>query len=184
MSNIFVISDTHWGHKGVTQFLAPNGIDKLRPWDTTDEMDEAMIENWNRVVRPQDKVYHLGDVLINRRAFPTLVRLNGDKILVKGNHDVFRLDEYTPYFRDIRGFGTLDGFALTHVPIHPDSLSRWKGNVHGHLHANRVMVEKPIPWEDGTYPQIDERYLCVSVEHINYTPLALEDMRKMFEEQQ
>ena len=104
------------GIAGVTVFTNDDGS-KLRPWDTTEEMDEAMIEKWNATVRPKDKVYHLGDVVINRKALPTLQRLNGDKVLIKGNHDIFRLEEYTPYFRDIRGVGTLDGFVLTHVPL-------------------------------------------------------------------
>lgn len=171
--NTFLLADSHFGHSGVCKFLREDGS-KLRPWETTEEMDEAMIENWNRVVGPKDKVYHLGDVVINRKALKTLSRLNGDKVLIKGNHDVFRLEEYTPYFRDIRAFGHFDGFALTHIPIHPDSLSRWSGNVHGHLHSNRVMFGD----------KIDPRYLCVSMEHINYTPLAWEDCKKRFEEQQ
>ena len=171
--NTFLLADSHFGHLGVCKFLREDGT-KLRPWETTEEMDEVMIENWNRVAGPKDKVYHLGDVVINRKALKTLSRLNGDKVLIKGNHDVFRLEEYTPYFRDIRAFGHFDGFALTHIPIHPDSLSRWSGNVHGHLHSNRVMFGD----------KIDPRYLCVSMEHINYTPLAWEDCKKRFEEQQ
>ena len=179
MSNTFIVSDTHWGHAGVCKFLRDDGT-KLRPWDSYEEMDEAMIANWNAVVRPKDKVYHLGDVVINRRAFPTLARLNGDKVLIKGNHDLFRLEEYTPYFRDIRGFGTLDGFALTHVPIHPESLGRWTGNWHGHLHAHRVMKQKHAKAK----LEIDERYMCLSMEHINYTPISLEDAKIMWEKQQ
>ena len=173
MSNIFITSDTHWGHKGVTVFTNDDGS-KLRPWDTTEEMDEAMIEKWNATVRPNDKVYHLGDVVINRKALPTLSRLNGEKVLIKGNHDVFRLEEYTPYFRDIRGVGTLDGFVLTHVPVHPMSIERWTGNFHGHLHSNRVMLGEGI----------DPHYLCLCVEHTNFQPIALEEAKKRFEEQQ
>ncbi len=178
MANTFVVSDTHWGHLGVTKFINEDGT-KLRPWDNTEEMDEAMIKNWNSVVRPKDKVYHLGDVVINRKALKTLARLNGDCVLIKGNHDVFRLEEYTPYFRDIRGFGHFDGFALTHIPIHPDSLSRWTGNIHGHLHSNRVMIGRTEMTK-----VVDPRYMCVSVEHINYTPISWEDCKKRFEEQQ
>lgn len=183
----FLVSDTHWGHQGMVKFLREDGS-KLRPWETTDEMDEAMIDNWNKVVGPKDKVYHLGDVVINRKALKTLARLNGDKVLIKGNHDIFRLEEYTPYFRDIRGFGHFDGFALTHIPIHPDSLSRWTGNIHGHLHANRVMRESAVTINGLGHIissfQVDKRYLCVSMEHINYTPIAWENCKKRFEEQQ
>lgn len=182
MSNIFLTSDTHFGHVGVTKFLAPNGVDKLRPWDTIEEMDEALIENWNKVVRPQDKVYHLGDVVINRRALPTLARLNGTKILIKGNHDVFRLEEYTPYFKDVRGSGELAGYVLTHIPIHPQSLERWKGNFHGHLHAHSVLHT----FQEGAILKTRHhpRYLCVSVEQTSFTPISLEDAIKKWEKQQ
>jgi len=86
-------------------------------------MDEDMIEKWNNVVGPKDKVYHLGDVVINRKAIPTLARLNGDKVLIKGNHDIFKLSDYTPYFRDIRGYHVMNNYILSHVPVHPDSKS-------------------------------------------------------------
>lgn len=86
MSNIFLTSDLHIGHSGVTRFLNNDGT-KLRPWNTAGEMDEALIERWNKVVRPKDKVYNLGDVVINRKALKTLERLNGDKVLIRGNHD-------------------------------------------------------------------------------------------------
>ena len=180
MSNTFITSDTHWGHAGIVRFLNGDGS-KLRPWATTEEMDEAMIEKWNVLVRPNDTVYHLGDVVINRRALPTLGRLNGEMILVKGNHDVFRLEEYTPYFKDIRGVGVLDNFVLSHIPIHPASLELWKGNFHGHLHSNRVL-QAGSHW--GVKETIDQRYLCLSVEHTNFQPISLEDAKKRFEAQQ
>lgn len=186
MSNIFITSDTHFSHTGVTRFLNNDGT-KLRPWDTTEEMDEAMIEKWNATVRPKDKVYHLGDVVINRRALPTLSRLNGDKVLIKGNHDIFRLEEYTPYFRDIRGVGTLDGFVLTHVPLHPMSIERWTGNFHGHLHSNRVMRLPdcmPLDYAGNSDYVIDERYLCLCVEHTDFAPISLEDAKARFKAQQ
>jgi calcineurin-like phosphoesterase family protein len=178
MSETYLTSDTHFSHRGIVQFLRPDGS-KERPWDNIEEMDEALVANWNSVVRPKDKVWHLGDVVINRSALPILARLNGEKILVKGNHDVFRVEEYTPYFKDIRGSATLNGLLLTHIPVHPDSLERWGRNVHGHLHSGSVM-RQGIWW--GTFEN-DPRYLCVSVEHTNYTPITLNEVMKRFEEQ-
>lgn len=172
MRNIFLISDTHFGHVGVTKFLREDGT-KLRPWDSVEEMDEAMIQKWNDVVKPQDTVYHLGDVVINRRALKTLYRLNGDKVLIKGNHDIFRLNEYTEYFRDIRAYHVMSGMILSHIPVHESQLERFGVNVHGHLHSNRVM-------KDNGYRGkiIDPRYHSVCVEMIDYTPISLEDLKK------
>ena len=98
MPRVFLVSDTHFGHKGVCHFLREDGETKLRPWDTPEEMDEAMVEYWNETVRPNDRVYHLGDVVINRKALSILHRLNGDKVLIKGNHDIFKLHDYTAHF--------------------------------------------------------------------------------------
>jgi calcineurin-like phosphoesterase family protein len=168
MPNIFLVSDTHFGHNGVCHFLRADGVTKLRPWDTPEEMDEAMIKLWNDTVRPTDKVYHLGDVVINRKALHTLHRLNGDKVLIKGNHDIFRLDEYTPFFRDIRAYHIMNNVVFSHIPIHPDSKQRFSGNIHGHLHSNKM----DDPW-----------YLCVCVEQTDFKPIALEDAFKRLKEQ-
>ncbi len=172
MANIFIISDTHFGHLGATQFLNNDGT-KMRPWDDVYEMDEALVKNWNSVVTNKDKVYHLGDVVINRKALKILERLNGEKILVKGNHDVFRIEEYLPYFKDVRGSHVLDKYILTHIPIHTASIERWKGNIHGHLHSNKVL-------RVGT-TQEDPKYFCASVEQINYTPIPFETVKKIVE---
>jgi calcineurin-like phosphoesterase family protein len=183
MTNVFLISDTHFTHKGVTQFLNNNGT-KLRPWDNVEEMDEALVANWNSVVRPKDKIYHLGDVVINRRALKILERLNGEKVLIRGNHDIFRLEEYTPYFKDIRGSHKLDNFILTHIPIHPSSLARWcGGNIHGHLHSENVMKYLGEDWVGDDVYVKDLRYFCVSVEQINYTPISFEEVKKLIKEQ-
>ena len=87
----------------------------LRPWDDVFEMEEELISRWNRVVGPSDKVYHLGDVAIPRRGLQVLERLNGDKVLIRGNHDIFKMSDYTTHFRDIRGCHYLDRCILTHV---------------------------------------------------------------------
>ena len=103
MPAVFLVSDTHFGHAGVCRFTHPKDPTvKLRPWTDPDEMDEEMVKRWNETVRPNDKVYHLGDVVINRKALKTLARLNGDKVLIRGNHDIFRDDEYRLYFRELQ----------------------------------------------------------------------------------
>lgn len=179
MSNIFLVSDTHFGHAGVCKFMRDDGVTKLRPWDNPQEMDEAMVKLWNETVRPNDKVYHLGDVVINRKALQIMHRLNGDKVLIKGNHDIFRLDEYTPFFRDIRGYHVLNGLILSHIPVHEESLARFGCNIHGHLHSNRVMTRgfkgKPM--------DIDPRYFCVCVEQTDFKPIAFEEVMKRIKEQ-
>ena len=179
MPSVFLVSDTHFGHAGVCRFTHPDAPDvKLRPWDNADEMDEEMIRRWNDRVRPSDKVYHLGDVVINRKALKTLHRLNGDKVLIRGNHDIFPDVEYREYFRELRAYHVMNGMILSHIPIHPESLGRFGVNIHGHLHASRVKIE-PV----GKYgiPVIDTRYHCVCVEQTDFAPILFEDVIKRIE---
>jgi calcineurin-like phosphoesterase family protein len=180
MPATFLVSDTHFGHAGVCRFTHPDdATQKLRPWDDPDEMDEAMIQRWNERVRPSDKVYHLGDVVINRKALKTLHRLNGDKVLIRGNHDIFRDDEYRVYFRELRAYHVLNGMILSHIPVHEASLGRFGVNIHGHLHASRVKRARGIDARTGAVlygNDNDTRYHCVCVEQTDFAPILLEDV--------
>jgi calcineurin-like phosphoesterase family protein len=184
MPSVFLVSDTHFGHTGVCRFTRNDGVTKLRPWDNADEMDEEMVKRWNDRVRPKDKVYHLGDVVINRKALGIMSRLNGDKVLIRGNHDIFRDTEYNQYFRELRAYHVMNGLILSHVPIHEASLGRFGCNIHGHLHANRVMKAKGVNATTGEISysdEIDPRYWCACVEHTDYTPILFEDVIKRIE---
>jgi calcineurin-like phosphoesterase family protein len=179
MPSVFLVSDTHFGHAGVCRFTHPNDPTvKLRPWTDPDEMDEFMVEAWNKRVKPNDKVYHLGDVVINRKALPILDRLNGDKVLIRGNHDIFKDEDYNKYFRSLRGYHVMNGMILSHIPIHSESLGRFGVNIHGHLHASRVMRPSRTLEEFVAHgcETIDERYHCVCVEQTDFAPILLEDV--------
>jgi len=174
----FVVSDPHFFHNGMCIFTRDDGS-KLRPWSCKEEMTEALIKNHNEVVRPQDRVYFLGDLIMNRRLelLEHFGRLNGDKVLIGGNHDLNNAREYLKYFRDVRGVHQFEQCVLTHIPIHPDSIERWKFNVHGHLHADEV--------RHPTVPgQPDPRYICVSMEQpwMNYRPIEWTELMKLAEE--
>ncbi len=185
MPAVFLVSDTHFGHTGVCRFTRNDGVTKLRPWDNAEEMDEAMVKAWNERVRPNDKVYHLGDVVMSRRSLAIMSRLNGDKVLIRGNHDIFKDEDYTPYFRSLRGYHVMNGMILSHIPVHVESLGRFGVNIHGHLHANRVMrpvrtLEEFIAHGCET---IDERYHCVCVEQTDFAPILFEDVIKRIKEE-
>lgn len=186
-NNIFVIADLHLGHSGSCKWLNEDGT-KIRPFDSAEEMDEALVENWNATVGPNDKTYVLGDVAMKKSAIATIGRCNGKKVLIKGNHDLEKVSLYSQFFYDIRACWVLDKMLLTHIPIHPESLSRWTHNIHGHLHQNRVMREYGHYFDmEGKLQclkRIDPRYYCISVEHTNYTPIAFEDLKVLIKEQQ
>jgi calcineurin-like phosphoesterase family protein len=164
MTRTWVIADPHLSHGNICKFLRNDGS-KLRPWDSAEEMDKALIHNWNELVQDGDRVYVLGDVVMHRKALSILYHLKGRKCLVKGNHDIFKLKDYQPYFDDIRAYvvgksGEGRKYILSHIPLHPDSLGRLGINIHGHLHANSIA---------------DPRYVCVSMEQTQYAPILLQD---------
>ncbi len=79
---IWFTSDTHFGHNNIIKFCN-------RPWNTVEEMDEALIANWNAIVKSDDIVFHLGDFAFatNGRWKEIIQRLNGHIYLIVGNHD-------------------------------------------------------------------------------------------------
>ena len=180
MPAVFLTSDTHFGHANICKFTNYDGS-PVRPWDDAEEMNEEMVKRWNETVGPNDKVYHLGDVVINRKFLPILDRLNGDKVLYKGNHDIFRLADYTKYFRDIRSYGVMNGCILSHIPVAKDSIARFGCNIHGHTHGNRVMKTVGIwPFKKQV---IDPDYFSVCVEHTDFRPILFEDVIKRIKAQ-
>ena len=161
MATIWLISDTHFGHFNIIGYCN-------RPFTSVEEMDEIMIQRWNEVVRPSDHVYHLGDVAMKGPGLAFMKRLLGKKRLVRGNHDIFKTRQYLAAgFEEIHGVRVLDKMIMTHIPIHPESLGRFLGNVHGHTHQHVY----------------GKGYLNVSVEQIDYRPISLEEARKRLEAQ-
>lgn len=172
MGKSFVISDTHFGHENILRFKDKEGsYFRGDLFDTVDQMDECMVDNWNSVVRPGDKVYHLGDVFFgSKERFQGIwPLLNGSKRLIVGNHDDIKWLSSGGFFKKVymwRIFPELNA-VLTHVPIHESGIRTWGDygddgvNIHGHIHQN---------------PSPTEQHICVSVEQINYTPVELESL--------
>ena len=186
MPSVFLYSDPHFGHQGVCKFMRNDGVTKLRPWDNAEEMDEHLVKVYNERVKPNDKIYFLGDVVINRKALKIMHRLNGDKVLIRGNHDIFRDNEYREHFRELRAYHVMNGMILSHIPVHEASISRFGCNIHGHLHANRVMKARGVDTRTGEIlysDEIDPRYYNVSVEQTDFAPILFEDVLKRITEQ-
>jgi calcineurin-like phosphoesterase family protein len=185
MSNRFIVSDHHFSHTNTwAKFKLADGS-PMRPFSSNEEMDEMLVENHNKVVKPGDSCYFLGDVAIAKRGLEFVKRLNGRKRLIRGNHDIFKdKDYYEAGFEQIHGVRVwVDRFIMSHIPLHPDCISeRFVSNIHGHLHSNEVQWKVENTSEinsfgGGTWfeDRPDPRYLCVSVEQVNYTPISFED---------
>lgn len=193
MPQTWYISDTHFGHTNCWEKFKDADGNPMRPFTSTEEMDETMVERWNEVVAPADRVFHLGDVVMNKRYIPVLERLNGEKHLIIGNHDIHHLDKLDPYFKTMTAMRIISGVVFTHFPIHPDQLPRFGTNVHGHLHDGRVMTKGTQLYTDGQpngasgIEQVevtDPRYHSVCVEHTDYRPVSIDQLRKRIDDQQ
>lgn len=163
--NIWVTSDTHFNHGNILKFKNSDDT-PVRDFDSVHEMNEVMVDNWNSVVKPGDKVYHLGDVFFGSKYhFKSLwPRLKGSKRLIVGNHDDVKFLSSGGFFQKVMLWRLFKefGLILTHVPIHVDSFRVGSKNVHGHIHSN---------------PSPEGPYQCVCVEQTNYTPVNIEELR-------
>lgn len=174
--DVWIVSDTHFGHKKILGFKYDGH--PARPFESVEEMDETMVTHWNKLVKPEDKVYHLGDVAIHRRSLDIMSRLNGSrKILIRGNHDIFEAADYLKHFKDIRSVHRLGSFVLSHIPLHEGSLNK-KINAHGHLHKGQVTKWVESDSGIGMLPceVPDSRYINVCVENTDYRPLSLDEL--------
>lgn len=161
--DIWLISDHHFGHANALTFLRNDGVTRMRPeFDTVEQMDEAMIERWNSVVKTGDKIYHLGDICFNSKTIDrVLPQLNGTKRLCLGNHDL-EVPTLVKHIKKIMLWRLFkdEGFICSHIPLRPEQFrQKVVLNVHGHLH------EKIID---------DPRYFNVCVENHEYTPIHMD----------
>jgi len=176
MSKTWITADQHFGHGNLLTFQdRTGGYFRGDRFSSVEEMDAAMISAWNETVSSGDKVYQLGDFAMttNRsRMIDLASRLNGRKILIRGNHDRAKLSVYSECFRDVRathllatGRSDVTHLLLSHVPIHPNSLRSGWVNIHGHTH------HKGSP---------DGPFFSACVELHDYKPIALERIPVLF----
>ena len=144
----WITSDLHFGHKNIMKFCPQT---RARFRDDVDYMNSAMVEEWNDRVEPGDLVYILGDVafMSGSDAGRTMKRLNGDKILIEGNHDRKTLLDSTfrGAFKEVHKYLdiTYDGhnIVMFHYPIAEwDRMHRGALHFHGHLHGGESGIEK------------------------------------------
>lgn len=165
---LYLISDLHLGHGNIIDY-------ENRPFDTADEMDSSLIENWNSVISSSDTVFYGGDLTLARKSksIQYFNQLNGDITFIYGNHDKLPTNEFIPEFNQQLSHTirfTYDDFIFyyTHWPQNlPTIVSDkrcWK--IHGHVHGA------------DDYPFIDQENnrVNVSVEKLLYEPISIEEI--------
>jgi calcineurin-like phosphoesterase family protein len=161
---VYLSADSHFSHTNILKFCN-------RPFANIDEMNSALVTNWNAVVTDDDSVWHLGDFCWHGSEH-FFHRLNGKKHLIIGNHDG-RKTLTLPWAsqpRDYHEMKLIDGegisheLVLSHYPF--EEWNRYyKGSIHlyGHVHARKL--------NDCSKPRFD-----VGVDNCNFAPITLDQI--------
>lgn len=162
----FFIADPHFGHRAIIEY-------ENRPFKTVEEMDRALICNWNRVIGKHDKVYLLGDLSFYKDEVTADIvqQLQGIKYLVLGNHDSSNVKRYYDmgFHRVYDCPIILDAFwMLSHEPLYININTNMPyANIFGHVHASKL------------YTNYSSQSFCVSAERIGYTPIAFDEIKRL-----
>lgn len=152
---VFFTSDQHFFHKNVIAF-------EQRPFETVEEMNEALIQAWNRVVSYHDTVYVLGDFVFHKYSnwVEVFEQLMGDIVFIRGNHDDRKVlkrlvnEGFFAEYHDVGMYMKVGGHQLwlTHYPMEI-GLRPNKWSIHGHIHSN------PSTWENQLNIGVDSPLL-------------------------
>ena len=165
MSKTFFIADTHFGEDNIRRY-------ENRQFESTEEMDAALIKKWNSVVTSEDEVYILGDFGAEKREAKVLSALNGTKYLVKGNHDVCSNKHYRDAgFDEVYDMPVLYNvfWILSHEAIYMNSNMPY-ANLFGHVHNSPIVKD------------YSSQHFCVSVERIEYKPISFDEIKRKIKE--
>jgi calcineurin-like phosphoesterase family protein len=195
MADIWFISDTHFFHDNILKFMDAEGqLIRGAKFSTVTEMNDYILDAWNSVVKPHDKVYHLGDVAVGVQkptvCYDYLRQLHGKKRLMLGNHDHIEQIYYRIFERiELWTGGKFKqyNFVCSHIPLRPDQMRDGEYNIHGHIHQNlithQVRIGETYDNVNGLNPlfqkQPDPKYINVCVEHTQYRPVHLDEIRAM-----
>lgn len=176
MKEIWFWSDLHLGHEGMYKFTNFDGS-KCRPWnpEQIQEAEEYMIQEYNKLVKPEDTVYNLGDVgsKTNHISYFMDRLVKSRRILIMGNHDNKIGHKFLgKYFNEIRGAYNLENYIMTHIPVNTFSKGRFKRNIHGHTHGNK------IPMNDHWKTTPDPWYRNVCVEVTKFRPINFSEIKE------
>ena len=185
---IWFTSDPHYFHKNIIKY-------ENRPFDSVEEMNETMINNWNSVVDPKDTVYLLGDfAFVNKRhELEGIVRkLNGHVHWIRGNHDKIKNVKgfaWEGTYQEVSYDGGSEGkgkwkFVLSHYPF-----ASWNrmhhGSIHcyGHTHGNMPDLSQLIKKYAGVDVRTPELLsFDVGVDCFDFFPVSIDRIVEMAKE--
>lgn len=179
--HLFFTSDLHFCHKNIIRFCN-------RPWSTTEEMNEGLVERWNKKVSPDDTVFCLGDFCFGGSAEWKKWRekLNGHIILIRGNHDRRMSSTMEGLFDEVLYQAQLeiDGRSvyLNHYPFltyggcwRKEKAAVWQ--LFGHVHSKSGVCGA----DSGRLKYLFSTQYDVGVDNNNYEPISWNEVEKIIE---
>lgn len=176
---IFYISDWHYGHKNILAY-------DNRPFKRVEEMNKVLVDRWNGAVSANDRVFVLGDMFwcTEKCAIPILQSLNGEKILIVGNHDTYKKKDFRDQFSRITEYMEIkDGdrnVVLCHYPMpcfknHYYGWYHLYGHVHNSFEYNMMEHDKMLQQELYGHP-CNMFNVGAMMPWMNYTPRTLDEI--------
>lgn len=163
-SVIRYISDPHFHHENMAI---------RRGFENAEQMNNHIIQEWNKVVGKRDITWILGDITMEKANYSILDKLNGIKKVVLGNHDKPQhVTQLLKHVNQVCSCFKKGGIIFTHIPIHESELNRFRYNIHGHTHENNILDSN----HDKAWKEKDKRYINVCMEVLNYQPKTIEEL--------
>ena len=180
MANYY-IADWHYGHRNILSY-------DNRPFKTVEEMNEEFVSRWNSAVSKADTGYILGDMFwcSEKSAVEVLRSMNGEKILVCGNHDTHKKEEFRRQFANIQDYMEIrDGekhvvLCRYPMPCFKNHFYGWYhlyGHVHASFEANMMEHDKFLIQELYT-KQCNMFNIGAMMPWMDYTPRTLEEIEQ------
>ncbi len=171
---IYFILDTHFHHNNIIKYCN-------RPFNSIEKMNETLINNWNNVITNDDTIYHLGDFCLSSDEEIKNIynKLNGNKILIRGNHD----RKPVKFYEDI-GFKVLTHapiiideykLMLSHTPLPDAKIKEGYINLHGHIHNKKINED----YHQKIYNK--EKHINLSVDMTNFKPVSLDEIKNIMD---
>jgi calcineurin-like phosphoesterase family protein len=157
MPKTYLTSDLHLDHERIIKYCN-------RPFKNLEDMNKTLINNWNNIISKNDTIFFLGDLaLLKYNPYEYYInQLNGNKVLIKGNHD---RTKNTVLIQNLLINYKQHTLFLTH---NPKNKHKHFWTIHGHTHNNNP----------DKYPLINHKTktINISTELTNYTPINLEEI--------
>ena len=191
VQRIFFTSDTHFNHENIIKYCN-------RPFGNIHEMNETIIKNWNNKIRSSDLVFHLGDFMMGSGNYSNFwdirYRLNGNIILVMGNHDwgLFENvqgnigDTFKDIYNELAIIVNGQKMYLNHKPLlcfdgsYKDKKPTWQ--LFGHIHTQKAAGGFPNGDQSRTHILFPTQY-DVGVDNNDYTPVSFDEVKLIISNQ-